>query len=84
MEMAVYAAKKKANTVKLQKLSKNFFQLIATRYNPDTADEDSPEVMNFNFESIASQLKEIDSAMETLVKRKENILELKADMEALK
>jgi len=83
MEMSVYAEKKEKETVQLQKLAKNFFQLIAKKYDPDTAVEVTPEILTFNFESIESQLKEIDEGILLLTKRRDNLLVLKADMEAI-
>lgn len=82
MDMAAYRKKKADGTASLQRLGKDYFQLVATRYNPDTGEEDVPEVANLNLAAVDRGIAEADAAIATITERKEGLLALKSEMEA--
>lgn len=84
MDMAVYLEKKQKGTVKLQKLTKDVYQLIAYRYHPDTGAETAPEIAQIDVKAIDDSIAEVDKQIAAVQDRKKGLQALKADMEALK
>jgi len=83
MDMAAYKEKKQKNTVLLQRFTKDLFQLVAHRYDPDTGVESAPEIAQTNVEAINKHIIDTDVNIEQLQKRKEGLQALKDDMEAM-
>lgn len=83
MDMSAYKEKKQKKSVTLQKLAKDFYQLIAQRYDQDTGKESTPEIAQVNPASIDQAIQQADDEIAKIQARKEGLLELKADMAAL-
>lgn len=83
MDMSAYKEKKQKKSVSLQKLAKNFYQIVAHKYDTDTGQETTPEIASINLQSIEQAIEQADAEIAKIQARKDGLLELKADLQAL-
>jgi hypothetical protein len=83
MDMSAYKEKKAKKSVSVIKVAKDFYQVVAQKYDPDTGKESTPEIAQTNPKAVEDTIAQVDAQIAQLQDRKAGLLELKADMEAL-
>lgn len=83
MDMSAYKERKNKKSVQVIRLAKDFYQVVAAKFDPDTGKETTPEIAQVQMKSIDDTLAQCDAEIAKIQARKEGLLELKADLEAL-